>query len=177
MMFSRKFSVKDMRDARYAKNLVAVHEAFFNERIYRTMTFDPIRTLATITAMMMDSDTHSLYATDEDGYIGGFFEFGFERPWMAEEVMMCINFYIVPEHRRGDCSQMLMDKALEICKNRGAKLVWASSTAGFSDNGCNERAFKMFLKRNRFREVGTFLVWEPEHEQIQESCESSSGTR
>ncbi len=169
MTFSPEFKVLDLRDVKLAPNLVSVHEAFFNESIYRAMTFSPERTEATITGMMLDSDTHSLYCVAPDGEIGGFFEFGFERPWMAEEVMLCINFYITRPRRRGKCSQMLMDKALEICKDRGAKLVWASSTAGFSDNGCNERAFRMFLKRNRFREVGTFLVWEPIHEQIQES--------
>lgn len=174
-MWIMTFSVKDMRDARHAKNLVAIHEAFFNESIYRTMTFDSIRTLSTIVGMMMDSDTYSLYAATSDGEIAGFFEFGFERPWMKEEVMLCINFYIVPEYRGDECSQMLMDKALEICQDRGAKLVWASSTAGFSDNGCNERAFRMFLKRNRFREVGTFLVWEPEHEQIQKGVKVCNG--
>lgn len=170
MTLSPEFKVLDLRDVRLAPNLVSVHEMFFEESIYRSMTFSPERTLATIKGMMLDTDTHSLYCVAPDGEIGGFFEFGFERPWMAEEVMLCINFYIVPKHRRGECSQMLMDKALQICQDRGAKLVWASSTAGFSDNGCNERAFRMFLKRNRFREVGTFLVWEPQHEQIQESA-------
>lgn len=177
MTFSPEFKVLDLRDVRLAENLVDVHGAFFNESIYRSMTFSPERTLATIQAMMLDSDTHSLYCVAPDGEIGGFFEFGFERPWMVEEVMLCINFYVLPAHRRGKCSQMLMDKALEICKDRGAKLVWASSTAGFSDNGCNERAFRMFLKRNRFREVGTFLVWEPEYEQSQKSGEVGSEFR
>src|SRR5882762_4462535 len=142
------FSVKDIRDARIVKNLIDVHHAFFREGMYRHLTFDPARVEKTLLSMMLDSDTHSLYAVKEDGEIGGFFEFCFERPWMTEEVMLCINFYIVPNHRNGECSQMLMDKALEICKNRDAKLVWASSTAGFSDNGCNERAFKLFVKRN-----------------------------
>jgi GNAT superfamily N-acetyltransferase len=174
MMSSPEFKVVDLRDVKLAPNLVSVHEAFFREGMYRNMTFSPERTQATIEAMMLDSDTHSLYCIAPDGEIGGFFEFGFERPWMVEEVMLCINFYVVDRHRRGECSQMLMDSALKICKDRGAKLVWASSTAGFSDNGCNERAFRMFLKRNRFREVGTFLVWEPHHEQNQESGEVSS---
>lgn len=159
------YSVIDMRDAKKARNLVEVHRAFFNESLYRDMTFDPDRTEETIMAMMMDSDTHSLYSVAPDGDIAGFFEFGFESPWMVEEVMLCINFFVTPAHRNKECSQMLLDAALKICKDRDAKLVWASSTAGFSDNGCNERAFRMFLKRNRFREVGTFLVWEPVSEQ------------
>lgn len=168
------YSVKDIRDAKLAKNLVAIHQAFFEESIYRDMTFDPVRAEQSILAMMMDSDYHSLYCANEEGDIAGFFEFAFENPWMAEEVMLCVNFYVAPEYRGSQCSQMLMDSALKICKDRGAKLVWASSTAGFSDNGCNERAFRMFLKRNRFREVGTFLVWEPEHEQSQKGTQGRS---
>jgi GNAT superfamily N-acetyltransferase len=164
------YLVKDVRGAAEAKSLVEIHKCFFHESLYRDMTFDPVRAEQSILSMMMDSDFHVLVAyvdgQPERGPVG-FFEFAFENPWMAEEVMLCVNFYVLGQHRRGQCSQMLMDKALEICKYRGAKLVWASSTAGFSDNGCNERAFRMFLKRNRFREVGTFLVWEPGHEQSQ----------
>jgi GNAT superfamily N-acetyltransferase len=154
------YSVKDARDAKLANELVAVHEQFFYESIYRSMTFDPIRTTQSILAMMSDSDFHVLVAQTETGEIAGFFEFAFENPWMVEEVALCVNFYVRPEHRRGECSQILMDRGQKICKDRGAKLVWASSTAGFSDNGCNERAFRMFLKHNGFRDVGTFLVWE-----------------
>jgi hypothetical protein len=158
------YSVDSERSAASAIELVDAHEAFFRESIYRTMTFDPVKTGNTLYAMMCDSDTYVLVARDQFGKIAGFFEFGFESPWMAEEVMLCINFFVIKEYRTGICSQLLMDAALKICKDRSAKLVWASSTAGFSDNGCNERAFRMFLKRNRFREMGTFLVWEPKDE-------------
>ena len=82
---------------------------------------------------------------------------------MDETVALCVNFYV--DDGCSDCSQILLDAGIKICQARGAKLAWQSSTAGFSDNGVNERAFRMFLKRNGFREVGTFLVLEIGHEQ------------
>lgn len=154
-------SVKSERGSAEAKSLVAIHEQFFHESVYRSMTWDGERAEQSILSMMCDSDFEVIVARDETGEPAGFFEFGFERPWMKEEVMLCVNFYVAPAYRRGQCSQMLLDAGMEICKYRGAKLVWASSTAGFSDNGCNERAFRMFLKRNGFRESGTFLIWGP----------------
>lgn len=170
MKSSPAYSLKDERGAKEARSLLPIHEAFFKEGAYRNLTFMPEKTYDTILAMMSNSDFYYLVARDESGEPCGWFNFAFENPWMAEEVMLCVNFYVASEHRRGLCSQLMMDMAIKICQDRGAKLVWMSSTAGFSDNGCNERAFRMFLKRNRFRECGTFLVWEPNHEQIQEGA-------
>lgn len=161
------FSVRSSRSKNDIDALVDIHREFFHESLYRRFTWDEKRARESILHMMCDSDFETVIAITDEGQIAGFFTFAFERPWMVEEVALCVNFYVLPEFRRGKCSQMMLDFGTEICQNRGAGLSWMSSTAGFSDNGCNERAFRMLLKRNGFREVGTFLIREFGHEQGQ----------
>lgn len=165
-MYSAK-SLRDFRKDNIAAidQFVEIHRMFFAESIYRDLTFNEHKTRATIVSMLCDSDfeLNVITVVDRDHgneRIVGFHEFAFESPWMDEEIALCVNFYIAPDYRRSECSQMLLDFSAAICHSRGAKFEWASSTAGFADNGCNERAYKMLLKRNRFREIGTFLVRE-----------------
>lgn len=165
------YSVKSVRSGAAIPALVEAHHEFFKESVYRNMTWDADKMYGTLLGMMQDSDFEVLVAYAEDGSVAGFFEFAFESPCMKEEVALCIYFYILPKYRDAECSQMLLDFGTEICQNRGAKFLWKSSTAGFSDNGCNERAYKMFLKRNGFKEIGTFLVREFGDEQSQKGCQ------
>ncbi len=158
------YSVKSLRQYRKEQTLaidqyVEIHEQFFRESIYRDLTFNPHKTRESIVAMLCDSDCELNVVTYCETIVA-FHEFAFENPWMDEEVALCVNFYIAPDHRHSKCSQMLLDFSSAICDSRGAKFEWASSTAGFADNGCNERAYRMLLKRNGFREIGSFLVRE-----------------
>lgn len=164
------YSVKSVRSFGAIDALVEAHHVFFMESVYRDLTWRPDKMYQTLANMMMDSDYEVIVAYTEDGKVAGFFEFGFDSPCMDEEVALCVYFYVLPEYRDAECSQMLMDFGTEICQNRGAKFLWASSTAGFSDNGCNERAYKLFLKRNGFTEIGTFLVREFGNEQNRKGC-------
>jgi GNAT superfamily N-acetyltransferase len=162
------YSVKAVRDLEEAERLADAHAVFFEESLYRKLTFDRARTVDTFMSMMLDSDFHTLIAYAEDGSIAGYNVFAFERNCSVEEVVLGVWFYVLPQHRRSQCSQMLVDAELKICKDRGAMLNFTSSTAGFSDNGCNERAYTGMRVRNGFRKLGTFLVRELSHEQSQE---------
>ena len=142
--------------------LVDAHEIFFNESIYKDLTWNRENARQSIENMIRSDEEEviALFALDNDckSEVVGFFEYGYDSAWMDEEVAMCVNFYIVPWHHSGHCSQKLLDLGTSLCQDRGAKLAWQSSTAGFSDNGVNERAFRMFLKRNGFEEVGALLL-------------------
>lgn len=154
------YSVKDVRCAKEAKRLADAHEVFFNESLYRDLDFCRETTEQAFLAMMLDSDFHVLVVYDEDQNIAGYSAFAFERNCSKQEVALGVWFYILPEHRRGGCSQMLVDKETELCQNRGARKMFTSSTAGFADNGCNERAYTKLRQRNGYAVLGTFLVRE-----------------
>lgn len=159
------YSVKDVRCAKEAKRLVEVGRVFFHESLYRDLQFCAKTLETTFLTMMSDSDYHVLIAYDENDNIAGYSAFAFERNCSVEEVALSVWFYVLPEHRTGRCSQMLVDKEIELCQNRGARKMFTSSTAGFADNGCNERAYTRMRKRNGYVVLGTFLVREFGNEQ------------
>lgn len=159
------YSIRSVRDGVSARKLAVAHRSFFEESLYRVMKYDPEKAEISFLSMMMDSDFELLVAFTEEDEVAGYSVFAFENPWMAEEVALGVLFYVMPEHRRSQCSQMLVDAETEICQNRGAKLSFTSSTAGFADNGCNEIAYTRLRKRNGFVGLGTFLVREFGNEQ------------
>lgn len=159
-----------MRHDDWANEILLCHHRFFQKSIYKRFTWNPVNAMETILAMANDDD-YEIIVSHCDGEIVGFFEFATENPWMDEKVALCVNFYVDEGH--AICSQFMLDAGRKICQAKGAKLIWQSSTAGFADNGVNERAFKMFLKRNGFREVGTFLVLEIGNEQGEKGGQES----
>jgi hypothetical protein len=56
----------------------------------------------------------------------------------------------------------MLDFALELCKDKGAKMLYSSSTGGFDDDGRNARAYNALLRRSGFIEMpeSRFLVKE-----------------
>lgn len=154
-MYSVRFATHDDLD-----QIVALHEKYFYESSYAKFTFSYSKTLATFMAILADTDHLFLVAKTPEGQSVGYAILAFDSPFMDEEIAILTYFYIHPDHRRKKCSQMVLDFALELCEHKGAKAGYASSTAGFPDNGVNERAFRMLLKRNGFNHVGSFLIRE-----------------
>lgn len=150
--------VRDVRQPEEASRLATAHETFFKESLYRDLTFDRWRTEECFRQMMDDFDTHVVVAYDDKNTIVGYNVFTFDRNCSIQEVAMGIWFYVMPEHRNRQVSQMLLDEEEKICQNRGIGLSFTSSTAGFSDNGRNERAYTRMRVRNGYRQLGTILV-------------------
>lgn len=140
--------------------LLELHRRYFAESSYRAFTFNDRKARDTIEATMDHPDYLYLVVVTPDGELAGYATVALDSPFMDETIAIVTYLYTASEHRNKHCSQSLLDFVLELCEHKGAKSVYASSTAGFSDNGVNERAFRMFLKRNQFNHIGSFLIRE-----------------
>lgn len=130
---------------------------FFAEGAYKDLTLDMDRAFETFSHILQNEGYFALVAYDEDDNPVGGHIFGVESQFTVEPVAMCVLFYIQPEHRRGGCAKTLVDVSNALCDNLGVGIFYTSSTGGFDDDGVNERAFTMLMKRNGFEHVGSFL--------------------
>lgn len=119
------------------------------ENIYRTLL-----------AMLEDPDTIVVVGYDDNGDVGGFTFWGLENPWTVEKVAIEILFYVRPESRKANMARQMLDFAINLCKDKGARLLYSSSTAGFDDDGRNARAYNALLRRQGFKVLphSAFLV-------------------
>lgn len=119
------------------------------ENIYRTLLH-----------MIEDPDTVVVVAYDDQGDVGGFTFWGLENPWTVEKVAIEVLFYVRPASRKNNMAKTMLDFAVNLCKDMGARLLYSSSTAGFDDDGRNARAYNALLRRQGFKELphSTFLV-------------------
>lgn len=67
-------------------------------------------------------------------------------------------FYVRKDYRNLSTANQILDYSVNLCKNKGARYIFASSTADFNDNGRNERAFTALLKRKKFKSIGPVLL-------------------
>lgn len=158
------YSVKNFREYYFAspfamEQIVDIHKQYFHESFYREFEWREKKCISFITDCLINPDVEILIV-EHCGCIIGYAIMVFTDRFQDEVVAMGDSFYILADRRDGKCSQLLLDFCLEICYSRSAKQLHYSSAAGFPDNGCNERAFRMLLKRNQFRILGTSLIRE-----------------
>lgn len=130
---------------------------FFRESNWGHMTLDDDRIRETLIHMLTNDAFIVCVAETDEGIPAGFVIWCLENPWTVEMQALMVLFYIRPQYRSGGTASNLLDLSLELCQNGGAKMFFASSTAGFDDGGVNERAFTLLLKRRGFDGLGTFL--------------------
>lgn len=165
------FSVRKATSAD-AGDLTFCHKFYFDESSYREFTWSGEKTLEYFETVLNNPEFEVILATDDaSGNIAGYAVIGFDSPFMVEEIAILSYFYIMPPHRGFYCSQMLLDFACKLCEHRNAKFFYASNTAGFPDNGVNERAFGMLLQRSGFKVKGSLFIREHPHDAF---CKKSS---
>jgi len=78
----------------------------------------------------------------------------------VEKLGIEILFYVRPQCRKSSMAKHMLDFAVNLCKDMGARLLYSSSTAGFDDDGRNARAYNALLRRQGFKELphSAFLV-------------------
>lgn len=110
-------------------------------------------------AAYVADENYIVALAESDGIPAGFCVFGINKVTgrLAYEALM-VWFYIRPAHRSLQVANALLDYSIALCKDKGAKFFFASSTAGFNDGGTNERAFSALLKRKGFSVLGSVLM-------------------
>lgn len=106
------------------------------------------------------SPNHVVALAEVDGVPAGFCVFGVGKVTGRREYEALMTwFYVRKSHRSGHLATELLDYSMKLCKDKGAKYFFASSTAGFDDGGLNERAFTALLRRNGFSVLGSILMF------------------
>ena len=88
------------------------------------------------------------------GDIIGIAAWNYDHICTKEPMGMGFMFYIHPDARRTPVGVKLMDMAIEQARQDGACGLYFSSTAGFDDDGLNERLFSNMLFRKGFDYIG-----------------------
>ena len=102
---------------------------------------------------------HVVALAEVDGTPAGFCVFGVNKvTGRLEYEALMTWFYVRKSHRCGMMATQLLDYSMKLCKDKGAKYFFASSTAGFDDGGLNERAFTALLRRKGFSVLGSILM-------------------
>lgn len=130
---------------------------FFTESNWQGMTLSTENIYSSLAYMLSQPGFVMVIAETPEGLPAGFAFWQLENPWTVELMALMVLFYVRPEHRNASLANSLLDYSLTLCKDKGAKMFYASSTAGFNDGGKNERAFTALLRRKGFSVVGSFL--------------------
>lgn len=129
-----------------------------------TLTLDKDKIYSTLLHMYNDPNHILAVAFEEEGTsykrLQGFTMWSLENPWTVEKIAIEILFYVNPEYRGKNVAKPLLDFAVNICENKGARMLYSSSTAGFDDDGRTARAYNILLRRAGFKELSEsrFLV-------------------
>ena len=140
--------------------LIAGHEFFAESNWFESMTLCRKTIRMTLLKMLEDENSLIVVAYDDAGDVAGFTMWGLQNPWTLEKIAIEDLFYIRAQARKSNIAKPMMDFAVKLCKDRGAKLLYTSSTAGFNDDGRNARAYNILLKRCGFKELSNsrFLI-------------------
>lgn len=130
---------------------------FFAESNWHGLQLSSERIYSSLAYMLSNENFVMVLAETERGMPAGFSFWQLENPWTVELMALMVLFYVRPDHRNAQLANGLLDYSLDLCKDKGAKMFYASSTAGFNDAGANERAFTALLRRKGFNVVGSFL--------------------
>lgn len=129
------------------------------------MTLSTENIYASLAHMLSNPLAVMVIAEDQHGLPVGFSLWQLENPWTVEHMALMVLFYVRPHARNLKLASDLLDYSMQLCQDKGAKMFYASSTAGFDDGGANERAFTALLKRKGFKVIGSFLCKGGSHEQ------------
>ena len=130
---------------------------FFAESNWHGLQLSSERIYSSLAYMLSNENFVMVLAETAQGLPAGFSFWQLENPWTVELMALMVLFYVRPDHRNAQVANGLLDYSLQLCQDKGAKMFYSSSTAGFNDAGANERAFTALLKRRGFKTTGAFL--------------------
>lgn len=140
--------------------MLAGREFFKESNWFDNMTLCDKTIRLTLLAMHNDPNSIVIVAYDDECDVAGFALWGLQNPWTVEKIAIEDLFYIRKSARKSKIAQAMLDFSIKACQDRGAKLLYSSSTAGFNDDGKNARAYNLLLRRKGFKELpqSRFLI-------------------
>jgi len=119
----------------------------------KNLTPSKENTYKSLLAMMEDPDYCIVAAYDDEGELGGFVMAGLGNPWSVEKVAVEELFFTNPNGSGYGIAKPMLDFIEDMCKTKGAKLFYSSSTASIDDDGKAARGFNILLRRNGWAEI------------------------
>ena len=129
-----------------------MYPTYFEESIYKSSKYDPVRTRMTITEWL---GAECYVAKDGDrvaGVFAMFFAYTFYQD-LETDVMM---FFVHPNYRKTEVARMLLNKLVEVSDNAGSKKIYTSCASGISEK--NNQLYMNLFKKFNFEVLGTELL-------------------
>lgn len=136
-------------------SLYHMARCFYMEGAYRDFTFDRDRCIETVRALC--DGTLEAAMAEWEGIPIGFAAWSYERHCTVEPIGMAFLFYVTNAARGTPAARMLRDHMDKRAGEAGCAAFYIASTAGFNDNGANQKLFTNLFKKNGFEVVGTFM--------------------
>jgi L-amino acid N-acyltransferase YncA len=138
------------RDVTEVQNLL--FPEYFNETVYSTLEYDPIRTRLTVTGWLSDV----FYVVRDQGKIVGFFSMFIAYSFFKKGVANVDTLYVHPDYRGTKVGRMLVEKLVEESDKNDCASIHASCASGIGDK--NNLLHTNLFKKFGFRELGTEVV-------------------
>lgn len=135
--------------------MINLGEDFYNESNF-DKGYDPVQ-FAFILGQIISQDDQYLMVAEKDNKIVGFISFDVVRYYTRYLVSHLFLLYVDKAHRGKAVAAKMIQKATDEAKRHGARYFYGSSTAGFRDNGRNDKALSLIYKRQNFEENGFFV--------------------
>lgn len=138
--------------------IVSTGDSFFNESNFREFDYDSEQCAYWIGYMAASETDVVLVAVDENDKLMGFLIFDITRFYTKQLMAHMFLFYVFPEYRNTGLAVRLLKRAEEIATERGAARFYASSSAGFADDGKMDKKLLDFYLRSGYSELGCFVM-------------------
>lgn len=149
MLQIRKPKLKDF------ESIYSLCRMFFTEGAYRGFTFDRERCIETVNQML--TGNVECLMVEIEGIPLAFAAWTYERHCTVEPVGMTFLFYTAPSARGTGAARMLRDAMDKAAQEAGCAAFYIASTAGFNDDGKNQKLFTNLFLKNGFVVVGEFM--------------------
>jgi L-amino acid N-acyltransferase YncA len=160
---NKPITLEDLRDRiafRFAtvedvSELMSLYKHFYAEAIYKDLLdLDPARVEDTIyEEITLDTRPHILAVNEEDRRIVGFISFSLDHSFSVKPCLVLLEFYVVPEFRRGAIGRGLLAMAILEGQRLGAGAFHAPVASGVREV---RSLINMFMKAG-FTPFGVML--------------------
>lgn len=144
--------IAEMKDAESIRDLI--YPSYFDESIYRDLTYDPDMTLNVIKGWLRDRSF--IVKDSESGKVVGFATIAFLRSFYKETEGDVEMFYVLPEYRGTWAARLLVNCLVENARANDAKVIYTSCLSGIDEK--NNTLYVNLWKKFGFKTLGTVLI-------------------
>ena len=136
--------------------IVKMGAKFYEESNFEKGGFDGKR-FTEILEFMHECGEHITLIAEVKGQAIGFIIFDVSRHYTKYLISCMYLFYVDKDNRKHNAGAELIKAAKIVARQKGAKYFYGSSSAGFEDEGKNERALIGIYERQGFKDNGVFM--------------------